>query len=292
MSTSLAPAPVNPLLSDGAPPLGDSEFAAIARIMMSEARISLPPTKKVLVHSRLSRRLRDNRLSTFKEYIAFAESNPEELRILVTALTTNHTHFFRESHHFDHLRDVLLPKLKSDPTRAPVRMWSAGCSSGEEVYTLAMTLMGTERAQAEWMRHRDVRLLATDISQPVVNAAAEGFYAAAGVDGVPEAYRKAWMVPEGSGYRMAEAARALVTARVLNLFGEWPMRQRYDAIFCRNVMIYFDDPAKEELEARLVELLKPGGFLYIGHSERLIGPAVARMRSCGNTIYQRTDGAA
>lgn len=292
MSTSLAPAPVNPLLSDGAPPLGDSEFAAIARIMMSEARISLPPTKKVLVHSRLSRRLRDNRLSTFKEYIAFAESNPEELRILVTALTTNHTHFFRESHHFDHLRDVLLPKLKSDPTRAPVRMWSAGCSSGEEVYTLAMTLMGTERAQAEWMRHRDVRLLATDISQPVVNAAAEGFYAAAGVDGVPEAYRKAWMVQEGNGYRMAEAARALVTARVLNLFGEWPMRQRYDAIFCRNVMIYFDDPAKEELEARLVELLKPGGFLYIGHSERLIGPAVARMRSCGNTIYQRTDGAA
>jgi len=292
MSTSLAPAPMNPLLSDGAPPLGDSEFAAIARIMMSEARISLPPTKKVLVHSRLSRRLRDNRLASFKEYIAFAESNPEELRILVTALTTNHTHFFRESHHFDHLRDVLLPKLKSDPSRAPVRMWSAGCSSGEEVYTLAMTLMGTERAQAEWMRNRDVRLLATDISQPVVNAAAEGFYAAAGVDGVPEPYRRAWMVQEGNGYRMAEAARALVTARVLNLFGEWPMRQRYDAIFCRNVMIYFDDPAKEELEARLVELLKPGGFLYIGHSERLIGPAVARMRSCGNTIYQRTDGAA
>jgi chemotaxis protein methyltransferase CheR len=283
---------MNPLLSDGAPPLGDSEFAAIARIMMSEARISLPPTKKVLVHSRLSRRLRDNRLASFKEYIAFAESNPEELRILVTALTTNHTHFFRESHHFDHVRDVLLPKLKSDPSRAPVRMWSAGCSSGEEVYTLAMTLMGTERAQAEWMRNRDVRLLATDISEPVVNAAAEGFYAAGGVEGVPEPYRRAWMVQEGSGYRMAEAARALVTARVLNLFGEWPMRQRYDAIFCRNVMIYFDDPAKEELEARLVELLKPGGFLYIGHSERLIGPAVARMRSCGNTIYQRTDGAA
>lgn len=292
MSTSLAPATMNPLLSDGAPPLGDSEFAAIARIMMSEARISLPPTKKVLVHSRLSRRLRDNRLASFKEYIAFAESNPEELRILVTALTTNHTHFFRESHHFDHLRDVLLPQLKNDPSRAPVRMWSAGCSSGEEVYTLAMTLMGTERAQAEWMRNRDVRLLATDISEPVVNAAAEGFYAAGGVEGVPEAYRKAWMVPEGSGYRMAEAARALVTARVLNLFGEWPMRQRYDAIFCRNVMIYFDDTAKAELEARLVDLLKPGGFLYIGHSERLIGPAVERMRSCGNTIYQRTDGAA
>ncbi|WP_422058436.1 CheR family methyltransferase [Sphingomonas sp.] len=292
MTTSLAPVPMNPLLSDGAPPLGDSEFAAIARIMMTEARISLPSTKKVLVHSRLSRRLRDRRLASFKDYVAFAESDPEELRILVTALTTNHTHFFRESHHFDHLRDVLMPKLKADPSRAPVRMWSAGCSSGEEVYTLAMTLMGTDRSQAEWMRNRDVRLLATDISEPVVNAAAEGFYAAGGVDGVPEAYRRAWMVQEGNGYRMAEAARALVTARVLNLFGEWPMRQRYDAIFCRNVMIYFDDAAKEELEARLVDLLKPGGYLYIGHSERLIGPAVSRMKSCGNTIYQRTDGAA
>ncbi len=292
MSMSLAPAPMSPLLSDGAPPLGDSEFAAIARIMMTEARISLPPTKKVLVHSRLSRRLRDRGLASFKDYVAFAEKDPEELRLLVTALTTNHTHFFRECHHFDHLRDVLLPQLKSDPTRAPVRMWSAGCSSGEEVYTLAMTLMGSERSQAEWMRNRDIRLLATDISEPVVNSAAEGFYAASGVDGVPELYRKAWMVPEGNGYRMAEAARALVTARVLNLFGEWPMRQRYDAIFCRNVMIYFDDTAKEELEARLVALLKPGGYLYIGHSERLIGPAVAQMRSCGNTIYQKTDGAA
>ncbi len=292
MRTSLAPAPMNPLLSDGAPPLGDSEFAAIARIMMTEARISLPSTKKVLVHSRLSRRLRERGLASFKDYVAFAEKDAEELRLLVTALTTNHTHFFRESHHFDHLRDVLMPRLKSDPARAPVRMWSAGCSSGEEVYTLAMTLMGSERNQAEWMRNRDVRLLATDISEPVVNAAAEGFYAASGVDGIPEAYRKAWMAPEGSGFRVAEAARALVTARVLNLFGEWPMRQRYDAIFCRNVMIYFDDTAKEELEARLVELLKPGGFLYIGHSERLIGPAVARMKSCGNTIYQRTDGAA
>ncbi|MDR6853482.1 chemotaxis protein methyltransferase CheR [Sphingomonas sp. BE123] len=292
MSTVLAPAGANPLLSDGAPPLGDSDFAAIARIMQTEARIHLPPTKKVLVHSRLARRLRDRKLASFKDYIAFAESDPEELRLLVTALTTNHTHFFRESHHFDHLRDVLMPQLKSDPSRAPVRMWSAGCSSGEEVYTLAMTLLGPDRSQAEWMRNRDVRLLATDISEPVVKAAAEGFYPAGGINGIPDSYLKAWMVPENGGYRMAEAARALVTARVLNLFGDWPMRQRYDAIFCRNVMIYFDDTAKAELEARLVELLKPGGFLYIGHSERLIGPAVARMRSCGNTIYQRTDGAA
>ncbi|MFL9841564.1 protein-glutamate O-methyltransferase CheR [Sphingomonas sp. ST-64] len=290
-SAALAPMSGNSLLSDGGPALGDSEFAAIARIMMAEARIHLPPTKKVLVHSRLSRRLRDNGLKSFKDYIDFAQRDAEELRLLVTALTTNHTHFFRESHHFDHLRDVLMPQLQRDPARAPVRMWSAGCSSGEEVYTLAMTLLGTDRAQSEWMRGRDVRLLATDISEPVVRAAAEGFYAESITEGVPEAYRRAWMVREGAGYRMADTARALVSAKVLNLFGDWPMKQRYDAIFCRNVMIYFDDTAKSELEARLVDMLKPGGFLYIGHSERLIGPAAERMRSRGNTIYQRTDGA-
>ncbi len=291
-TASVAPTPPNALLSDGAAPLGDGEFAAIARIMQTEARIHLPATKKVLVHSRLSRRLREHGLASFRDYVAYVERDPEELRQLVTALTTNHTHFFRESHHFDHLRDVLLPRLQSDPARAPVRMWSAGCSSGEEVYTLAMTLLGTDKRQAEWMRNRDIRLLATDISEPVVRATSEALYAANAVEGIPEPYRRAWMVSEGASFRMADTVRSLVTARPLNLFGEWPMKQRYDAIFCRNVMIYFDDAAKSELEARLVEMLKPGGFLYIGHSERLIGPAADRMRSCGNTIYQRTDGAA
>lgn len=289
MSVTTATRQSETLLADGTPQLGQAEFAQVARIMQREARIALPETKHVLVHSRLARRLREHGLASFREYLSLVEQDGEELRAMVTALTTNHTHFFRESHHFDHVRDTLLPALKADPTRAPVRMWSAGCSSGEEVYTLTMTLLGTERAQSDWINGRDVRLLATDISPPVVAACAAASYAAETVEAVPDAYRRLWMEADGARFRMIERARALVTARVLNLFGSWPMRQRYDAIFCRNVMIYFDDTAKAELEARLVDLLVPGGYLYIGHSERLMGPATTRMRSCGNTIYQRTD---
>jgi len=269
----------------GAPALGDGDFKRVAAIMQSDARIHLTEVKKTLVHSRLSRRLRINGLDSFKAYLDMVESDAEERRQMVTALTTNHTHFFREDHHFDHLREELLPRLKTDPNRSPVRIWSSACSSGEEVYTTAMCLLGTDRSHAQWMRGRDVRLLATDLSEPVVQATREAFYAETTVEPVPHAYRDLWMVREANGYRMADAARALVTARVLNLFHPWPMRQRYDAIFCRNVMIYFDEPAKAELEAKLVDMLKPGGFLYIGHSERLIGPAAEKMKPCGNTIY-------
>jgi chemotaxis protein methyltransferase CheR len=120
----------------------------------------------------------------------------------------------------------------------------------------------------------------------VVAAASRGWYSDTTVEPIPAAYRKAWLVPDDGGFCVSDTARRLITARVLNLFEPWPMRQQYDAIFCRNVMIYFDDTAKAELEARLVDLLAPDGFLYIGHSERLIGSAAERMRPCGQTIYQ------
>ena len=287
---TLAPGTSASPLPEGAPVLGDAEFGRVARIMQDDARIHLTEVKKTLVHSRLSRRLRLHGLASFKAYHDLVESNTEERRQMVTALTTNHTHFFREDHHFDHLREHLLPRLKSDPNRSPVRIWSSACSSGEEVYTIAMCLLGDDRSKAQWMNGRDVKLLATDLSEPVVNATREALYAESTVAPVPAAYRDLWMRREEGGYRMVEAARALVTARVLNLFHEWPMRMRYDAIFCRNVMIYFDDTAKAELEAKLVNMLKPEGFLYIGHSERLIGPAADKMVSCGNTIYRLADG--
>ena len=117
-------------------------------------------------------------------------------------------------------------------------------------------------------------------------------YAAADAEPIPAAYRSTWMRPVGTDVQMADEARALVTARVLNLFGPWPMRRQYDVIFCRNVMIYFDDAAKAELEERFVRLLAPGGYLYVGHSERLIGPAAAQMQGCGQTIYRKSSGGA
>ncbi|WP_380874060.1 chemotaxis protein methyltransferase [Sphingomonas sp. DBB INV C78] len=271
--------------------LGLPEFRAIAAIMMEDARIHLVESKIVLVHSRLSRRLRDHGLTRFSDYVALVRRDATERAAMVVALTTNHTHFFREDHHFDHLRRHVLPQLQASArARKPVRIWSAGCSSGEEVYSIAMCLAGDGTASASWLRQGDVKLLATDISPPVVESVAKGVYSASTVQPIPAAYRDRWLRPQGSDFVVADELRELVTARVLNLFDRWPMRQQYDVIFCRNVMIYFDDKAKAELEARFVEMLAPGGHLYIGHSERLIGPAAAAMESVGQTIYVKAGG--
>ncbi|WP_277969589.1 MULTISPECIES: CheR family methyltransferase [Sphingomonas] len=272
--------------------LGSAEFAVIARIMQTDARIHLTTAKSTLVQSRLSRRLRDHGLTTFRDYVRLVEADATERAAMIVALTTNHTHFFRENHHFEHLRNTTLPWLQDRARRQPVRIWSAGCSSGEEVYTIAMCLLGQDRNTAGWLRQGDVRLLATDLAPHVVESTQRGVYSAETVEPVPAAYRTSWMRPHGADFVMAEDARALVTARVLNLFHEWPMRQQYDVIFCRNVMIYFDDAAKAELEARFVSMLAPGGYLYIGHSERLIGTAANGMTNCGQTIYVKHGGTA
>jgi len=272
--------------------LGTAEFAAIARIMQRDARIHLAAGKTTLVQSRLSRRLREHRVDTFRDYVKLVETDATERAAMIVALTTNHTHFFRENHHFEHLRQTTIPWLQGRARSQPVRIWSAGCSSGEEVYTIAMCLLGQDRASAAWLRQADVRLLATDLAPHVVEAARLGVYSAETVAPVPAAYRSAWMRAQGGDYVMVDEARSLVTARVLNLFDAWPMRQTYDVIFCRNVMIYFDDVAKAELEARFVDMLSPGGYLYIGHSERLIGSAAGQMENCGQTIYRKQGGTA
>jgi len=272
------------------PSLGQKEFAAIVRIMQSEARIHLSDVKRTLVHSRLSRRLRMHRIASFADYLQRIEHDPEERAAMVVALTTNHTFFFRENHHFEHLRGEVIPRLKEAARSRPVRLWSAGSSSGEEVYSIAMCLSGANRHDAAWLTKGDVRLLATDLSPPMVATVQKGVYPANAANSIPEPWRSAWTKVEDGDLRIAPELRALVTARTLNLFERWPMRQSYDVIFCRNVMIYFDDKAKAELEARLADMLRPGGFLYIGHSERLIGAAAVAMKSCGHTIYSKNGG--
>jgi chemotaxis protein methyltransferase CheR len=264
-----------------------ADFAAVAAIVQADARIHLAESKATLVHSRLSRRLRTHGMTRFTDYLALVERDAGERASLVEALTTNHTHFFREQHHFDHLEAVALPLMREKARREPVRIWSAGSSSGEEAYTIAMTLLGRD---AGWAQDGRLLLLATDLSPAMVVATAAARYPAAAAKAIPAASRTRWTQPHADGFEIAPELRALVTARVLNLFDPWPMRRQFDAIFCRNVMIYFDKTAQAELEARLVDQLLPGGFLYIGHSERLVGPARAQMESCGQTIYRKLDG--
>ena len=267
--------------------LRPADFQAIAGIMEREARIHLADGKATLVQSRLGRRLRQHGLATFGDYVRLVESDAGERAAMVVALTTNHTHFFREGHHFDHLRATVLPDLQAAARTRPVRIWSAGCSTGEEVYSIAMCLLGPDAGSAGWLRGGNVKLLATDLAPHVVEATQRGVYAAATAEPVPAAYRSSWMHTRGNEVVMDDAALTLVSAKVLNLFAPWPMRRQFDVIFCRNVMIYFDETAKAELEARLVDSLLPGGHLYIGHSERLIGAAGAAMVTCGQTIYAK-----
>lgn len=266
-----------------------AEFGAVAAILHREARISLSEAKVSLVQSRLARRLRSCGMADFGAYLRLVAEDEEERAAMVSALTTNHTSFFREAHHLDHLREVALPLLRTKAGRGEaVRLWSAGCSSGEEPYSIAMTLAGTSASEAEWLRG-DVRLLATDLSEPMVRATRRATYSFLAADNVPLPYRAAWLREEGGNVHVAEQLRALVTARQLNLFEPWPFSRRFDVIFCRNVMIYFDGDAQADLEQRLVERLNPGGFLYIGHSERLAGAAAEATTCCGQTIYRKKD---
>lgn len=267
-----------------------SEFREIAAIMQQETCIHLPESKITLVRSRLSRRLRGHRLTHFRDYVALVRRDTVERAAMVDALTTNHTHFFREVHHFDHLREQVLPELQARARQGePVRIWSAGCSSGEEVYSIAMTLAGMDAGSVTWLGQGSVRLLATDIASHVVQAVRQAQYPALAAARIPSPYLTRWMEQENDSFTVAETLRGLVTARVLNLFGPWPMQRQFDAIFCRNVMIYFDDAAKVELETRLIDQLTPGGHLYIGHSERLAGSTMQKVRPVGQTVYRKVD---
>jgi chemotaxis protein methyltransferase CheR len=237
-------------------------FREISGIVYDVAGIRLPEGKEGLVRSRLGKRLRARGLASYGDYLALVrQPGGDELAEMVDALTTNKTDFFREPAHFDFLRQRVLPKLGN----GPLRLWSAGCSTGEEPYTLAMVL----RDSLGDLARRDVKILATDISRRVLAHAKAGVYADGPMDGVPAEVRRRHFVRVADGWEVAPALRALVTFAPLNLMGAWPMRGPFQAIFCRNVMIYFDRPTQQALVRRYYELLAPGGYLFVGHSESL-----------------------
>jgi chemotaxis protein methyltransferase CheR len=268
----------------------DADFQSLVKLAHEHAGISLAESKRNLVYSRLSRRLRALGLRSFQDYRDYLAANGAELESFINAISTNLTKFFREAHHFEHLRTHVAAPFAQAAGRkhgARLRIWSAGCSTGEEPYTIAAVLT---REIAD-VRRYDVRILATDIDTEVIAKGARGEYPPASIEDVPRPFREFFQ--PGSGDKsgtgtivMREELRSLIVFRRLNLMEPWPFSGKFDAIFCRNVMIYFDAPTKSALIDRFAQQLHPDGWLYIGHSESLIG-SHPKLDLVGRTTYRR-----
>jgi chemotaxis protein methyltransferase CheR len=247
--------------------------------------ICLSDSKHELVYSRLSRRLRALRLGTFREYRELiASGNEAELVHFRNAITTNLTSFFRESHHFDYLRDhVLRPMLANRAHPRRLRIWSAGCSTGEEPYSIAMVLCEVMPDRRGW----DARILATDIDSSVISFGEQGLYGGDRMQGVSTQRLQAFFTPAAQGqHAVKQELRSLITFRQLNLLDPMPMRGPFDVIFCRNVIIYFDKDTKRNLFPRISPLQRSGDVLCLGHSESLSG-VTDDYRLIGRTLYRR-----
>jgi len=260
--------------------LHPADFEKISQILYEYSGIRLTTGKEELVRSRLMKRLRALGIDSFRNYLRYIKEDrtSQELRVMIDSLTTNKTSFFREKQHFEYMRSQIIPTLKN--RASGVRLWSAGCSSGEEPYSIAMIL------QEEWPQidFSSVRILATDISTRILSKARAGEYEKENLQDVPPSYLSKYF-NLGSGnttkiYRVKDNIKKMVHFARLNLMEEWPMKGPFDVIFCRNVMIYFDGATQARLIQRFRDLLIPGGHLLVGHSESLVA------NSCGFKYIQ------
>lgn len=266
--------------------LHDSDFRKIVQFVMDTAGIVLSERKRPFVQSRLGRRLRALGLPDFRQYCRLLETpaGEQERAHLINAITTNHTSFFRESHHFSYLTRTIVPAIAKNASQSRrLRIWSAGCSTGEEPYTIAMALRDCQSTLAGW----DVKILATDLDTNVLSHAAAGVYDAERLEALPASYRKQFVeyLPDGRA-RISDDICSMIAFAQLNLLQDWPMKGPFDVIFCRNVVIYFDKPTQSRLFDRYAQLLKPDGWLFIGHSESLLN-VTDRFDLVGRTIYRR-----
>jgi chemotaxis protein methyltransferase CheR len=274
------------------PQLGDAEFDFIRHVVGENAGIVLGPNKRQLVQGRLARRLRELGLPSYEAYCEYLrDAGPEELVGLINAITTNVTSFFRENHHFEALASYMLPEaMKRNAASRRLRIWSAGCSTGEEPHCIAMVAAEVVPSSPRY----DFKILATDIDSDVVAAATSGIYPVDRMSSVSQERLKRFF-HKGSGEHEGAAVakpdlKSMITFRTLNLLHTWPMKGPFDVIFCRNVMIYFDQPTREKLVNRFSDMLVPGGYLCIGHSES-IHAGSAPFKLVGKTIYRRNGGA-
>jgi len=270
--------------------LSRDDFRRISQMIYADAGINLIEGKAALVYARLAKRLRALRMQAFRDYCDLVASpeGADERQEMLTALTTNVTKFFREPHHFEHLKSrILTPLLQRGGRSGRLRLWSAACSTGQEPYSIALTLLtGWPEAAAA-----DVRILASDIDRTVLATAEAGIYSEDQLDGVNVDMRRKFFEPyagERARWRINDAVRRMVTFRQLNLLEPFPMQGHFQAIFCRNVVIYFDEPTQQEVWRKFLPRLTPEGALYIGHSERVTGPAAEHVRSDGVSTYRLT----
>ncbi len=268
-----------------------SDFDYLRQIVNSRTGIVVADEKIDMFYSRLARRVRQLGLSNFTEYCDLIKNEREgvEATQLINAITTNLTSFFREAYHFDFIAESLIPDLFSaNPKQRRLRVWSAGCSSGEEPYSIAITLNYLGLAARGW----DIEIMATDIDSNVLEHAAAGVYGADQIQSIPERYVKSGFL-RGKGGRFGKVrikpeVRRMVKFAQLNLNSSWSLPEPVDIVFCRNVIIYFDKESKKVLVNRIAENLKPGGYLFIGHSESLFRVS-DRFELVGKTIYRKKD---
>jgi chemotaxis protein methyltransferase CheR len=284
--------------------LGTGEFQRIAKAVREYAGITLLDSKMALVQARLAKRLRALGMTDFGAYCRLIESRGEEAlherQELITAITTNVTRFFREPHHFDMLRSRVLPPLIERARKGGrVRLWSAGCSTGEEPYTLALTLL---ECMPDAARH-DIKILASDLDRSVLATAGRGVYAKRALEAVPDPLRRAHFeahsearsearseAGRGEGeesFSVGPGPRALISFRQLNLTLPLPMKGHFDVIFCRNVVIYFDAATELTVWKSFSERMQPGSWLFVGHSERVNTLALPLFVNDGVTSYRR-----
>lgn len=269
----------------------DRDFEYIATLLKRRTGIALGDCKMDMAYARLAGRIRQLGMTSFESYINYLEGpdGEDEVGHLVNSLTTNLTRFFREKHHFEHLAKVSVPeslRLIKAGERNRLRIWTAGCSTGEEAYSIAMVL----RDCVSGMKKMDARILATDLDTIVLDKAARGVYPAEPALKLPAQERARHFEslgdPATDDWKVRPDLRQLVVFNQLNLLGPWPMTNLFDVIFCRNVMIYFDRDTTRALLARLADQLRPGGWLYVGHSEN-VGHYTDRFVRAGITIYNK-----
>lgn len=263
--------------------LSEREFSRIKDRVYKVAGIALSDAKRTLVVSRLSKIVRALGLPSFDAYVDYLETTAsgEDGQDFVNALTTNLTRFYREDHHFDHLRSYVGNLIATKPRGTRLRIWSAGCSTGPEPYTIGMDLLSAHPELKRW----DFKILATDIDTAVLSKAARGIYPESELAGLSAERARPFQRLADGTVQIPAAVRELIAFKPLNLIADWPMKGPFDAIFCRNVAIYFDKPTQGMVFGRFGKLLAPEGFLYIGHSENL-GSGGDGFRLVGKTIYQ------